>query len=70
MIDIEIVVDSIKIKQFKSNILKHLLVKTRLMYYQINTTKLCLATISGEALVFYFHSVFVVLLVIEVASTA
>ena len=49
---------------------KSLIVKTHIIYYQINTTKLCLATISGEALVFYFHSVFVVLLVIEVASTA
>ena len=54
----------------KLNILKHLIVKTHIIYYQINSTKLCLATISGEALVFYFHSVFVVLLVVEVTSTA
>ena len=54
----------------KLNILKHLIVKTHIIYYQINSTKLCLATISGEALVLYFHSVFVVLLVVEVTSTA
>ena len=44
--------------------------KTHIIYYQINSTKLSLATISGEALVFYFHSVFVVLFVVEVTSTA